>query len=418
MSAFPGSPRLIKGGIVQVDPSSGARSGVIALQYNPDTLTRIAAGAGGRRARAATSRQALRLQRARPSRRSSSRPRSTPPTRSSMPDQNPDTVGSASIPSSPRWRRWCTRRPTALQANDALAARRRARGAADRGAADAVRLGQQPRRAGARHRPVGHRGGVRRHSTRSGRRSASACGSCRSTTSASTTAAARCSWATCATRKRWRPRRRSAAPVRARDWRDLTHARPAAGAARRRRAAADVVPADEPLRRAHRSARLDRRRRQAAGAVPAARGCCRSPSGSRCSTRTPSSRATGATCWPAAPRRPGAVVAARRRERRRRPASSPPPWAAAADHAAGKACRGWVMLDGGVRLPLLIGPLVTGPGGREVDRRGGSLRCTCRLRRHPERLRAHLRVVEALAADTLFLLTGGGTSRSSASSSR
>lgn len=34
------SPRLIKGGIVQVDPASGRTLTVIALQYNPDSLTR------------------------------------------------------------------------------------------------------------------------------------------------------------------------------------------------------------------------------------------------------------------------------------------------------------------------------------------------------------------------------------------
>jgi hypothetical protein len=40
MSGFPGSPRLIKGGIVLVDAVSGAVKRLIALQYNPDTLTR------------------------------------------------------------------------------------------------------------------------------------------------------------------------------------------------------------------------------------------------------------------------------------------------------------------------------------------------------------------------------------------
>jgi hypothetical protein len=40
MSTFPGSPRLLKGGIVLVDPDSGAIERVIVLQYNPDTLTR------------------------------------------------------------------------------------------------------------------------------------------------------------------------------------------------------------------------------------------------------------------------------------------------------------------------------------------------------------------------------------------
>ncbi len=40
MSAFPGSPRLVKGGLVLIDPTSGAVQRVIVLQYNPDTLTR------------------------------------------------------------------------------------------------------------------------------------------------------------------------------------------------------------------------------------------------------------------------------------------------------------------------------------------------------------------------------------------
>ena len=40
MTTFPNSPRLIRGGIVLVDPDSGQVLRVIALQYNPDTLTR------------------------------------------------------------------------------------------------------------------------------------------------------------------------------------------------------------------------------------------------------------------------------------------------------------------------------------------------------------------------------------------
>ena len=40
MSAFPNSPRLVKGGVVLVDPHSGAVQETIVLQYNPDTLTR------------------------------------------------------------------------------------------------------------------------------------------------------------------------------------------------------------------------------------------------------------------------------------------------------------------------------------------------------------------------------------------
>lgn len=40
MTTFPGSPRLIKGGIVLIDPNTGAVQRIIALQYNPDTLSR------------------------------------------------------------------------------------------------------------------------------------------------------------------------------------------------------------------------------------------------------------------------------------------------------------------------------------------------------------------------------------------
>src|SRR6476660_933027 len=40
MSSFPGSPRLVKGGIVTMDPDTSAVRSVIALQYNPDSLSR------------------------------------------------------------------------------------------------------------------------------------------------------------------------------------------------------------------------------------------------------------------------------------------------------------------------------------------------------------------------------------------
>ena len=40
MSGFPNSPRLVKGGIVLVDPDSGAVKRIIVLQYNPDSVTR------------------------------------------------------------------------------------------------------------------------------------------------------------------------------------------------------------------------------------------------------------------------------------------------------------------------------------------------------------------------------------------
>jgi len=40
MTTFPGSPRVLKGGLVLVDPDSGAVRTVIALQYNPETVSR------------------------------------------------------------------------------------------------------------------------------------------------------------------------------------------------------------------------------------------------------------------------------------------------------------------------------------------------------------------------------------------
>lgn len=40
MPSFPGSPRLIKGGIVLVDAETATIQKIITLQYNPDTLTR------------------------------------------------------------------------------------------------------------------------------------------------------------------------------------------------------------------------------------------------------------------------------------------------------------------------------------------------------------------------------------------
>lgn len=40
MTTFPNSPRLIKGGIVLLDPETSAVQRIITLQYNPETLTR------------------------------------------------------------------------------------------------------------------------------------------------------------------------------------------------------------------------------------------------------------------------------------------------------------------------------------------------------------------------------------------
>lgn len=40
MTTFPRSPRLLKGGIVLIDPDTSAVRRIIVLQYNPDTLSR------------------------------------------------------------------------------------------------------------------------------------------------------------------------------------------------------------------------------------------------------------------------------------------------------------------------------------------------------------------------------------------
>jgi hypothetical protein len=56
MTTFPGSPRLLKGGLILIDPVSSAVRRVIVLQYNPDTLSRTlqvqAHSEGGDRAEA------------------------------------------------------------------------------------------------------------------------------------------------------------------------------------------------------------------------------------------------------------------------------------------------------------------------------------------------------------------------------
>ena len=40
MTTFSGSPKLLKGGIVLIDPETAAVQRVITLQYNPETLSR------------------------------------------------------------------------------------------------------------------------------------------------------------------------------------------------------------------------------------------------------------------------------------------------------------------------------------------------------------------------------------------
>ena len=56
MTSFPNSPRLLKGGIVLLDPDTSVVQQIIALQYNPESLSRTlqvqAVGEGGDRSEA------------------------------------------------------------------------------------------------------------------------------------------------------------------------------------------------------------------------------------------------------------------------------------------------------------------------------------------------------------------------------
>ena len=257
---------------------------MIALQYNPDTLTRTlqvqaTGGDGGDRSRGAAAEgrrgrddQARgRDRRHRPARAT----RTATPTRSS----------SASTRSSRRSRRSSTRAPTTCRRTT----RWPRSGALEmlplRGAADAVRLEQAARRAGAGHRPLGHRGGVRRRLNPI-RAKVSLGLRVLSVDDLGFGAPRRHAvhGATCARRRRSPARAGSVALSRARAGGRL-HDRSAAGAARRRRRADDVVPADEPLRRASASTRCDPGDGDAAGAVPAPPARARGRSASRCSTR-------------------------------------------------------------------------------------------------------------------------------------
>ncbi len=103
MNSFPGSAKLLKGGLVVLDVATGAVRHTIALQYNPDTLTRSyqvqGVGAEGQGERG----QPFRFKgRPRRSSRSSSNPISTPPISSSIRSRTQTPCSSASRHSSAR----------------------------------------------------------------------------------------------------------------------------------------------------------------------------------------------------------------------------------------------------------------------------------------------------------------------------
>ena len=393
-------PRLVKGGLVQVDPETGQVLRSIALQYNPDTLTRTlqvqaTSGEGsGDRSRGAAAARAPR------SRRSSSRPRSTPTDALDDPDANPDAVELGIHPQLAALEALVHPRADDLQANDALAGPGRARGAAARGAADAVRLEQAARRPGPRHRPVGHRGGLRRRAEPDPRQGvASACASCRSTTSASSTAAARCSWRTCGTR-RASPGARRRRSSRRWEWR-ASDARSAAGSCSRRGA---VPTTSFPPTSRYAGVGVDglgSRRRRAADRVPAPPVLPAPERLRAAATRYASSRATGATCsrratsatpscgggWPT----PTASIDPRELDRARSAG------ALRITLRRGQSRDGDRCLSP-VRLQLLLGPGRAAAGAAGCPRRAPGGEGRVGLRRDAERLRADVPALEPVAA--------------------
>ena len=157
MATFPNSPRLLKGGIVLIDPETGACSGSSRCST---TRTRSRARCRSRRsARAATARRRCGLK-GRRSRRSSSRRRSTRPISSSSRIRT--RSGAARHSSAARGAgddRLSDQRAAPIEQQPG--AGRHAGDHADGGAADAVHLEQEPRRAGAADRLQRHRRGVR-----------------------------------------------------------------------------------------------------------------------------------------------------------------------------------------------------------------------------------------------------------------
>ena len=91
MPAFPGTPKVLRAGLVVADPTTLAIQRIIALQYNPDSLTRSLTDPRRDRPKLATGWTRC-ASPGRQSKRSSSMPNSTPLINSSFPNQNPNAV--------------------------------------------------------------------------------------------------------------------------------------------------------------------------------------------------------------------------------------------------------------------------------------------------------------------------------------
>ena len=114
----PISPRLLKGGILMLDPDTGIPLGSVILQYNPETPDAEAAAAERRRPGGPVRNPAA--QGAGDRDHHGRRPRSTPPTSSNSPIRIRPPWRSASSRSFRRWRCWSIPRASSLIANEAL----------------------------------------------------------------------------------------------------------------------------------------------------------------------------------------------------------------------------------------------------------------------------------------------------------
>ena len=161
VTGFPGAPKMLRGGLVQLDPNARSLVDVVVFQYNPDTLTRTLqpraiGGEPGDRL------EVLRL--------------TGPPHETIKFDAEIDAADQLENPADSAnqpvvdagtaarpgvLERLITPTSAELLATDALFDQRHARGRADGGTPDRARLGGQASRARAREQPDAHRGGLR-----------------------------------------------------------------------------------------------------------------------------------------------------------------------------------------------------------------------------------------------------------------
>ena len=200
MSGFPGSPRLMKGAIVGIDPFNPLAS-IIIFQYNPDTLTRTlqpqTAAVRGRRARPL---EALRLKGA---------PVETIKldveidATDQLERANPTGRELGIYPQLSALEMLVYPEERAGHRQHGAAGARHDRDHAAGRAVDAVRLGAEAGAAGALTEFTSPRRPTTRASTRSAPRSRSACACSATTTSRSRIRATRCSSRTRSPRRRW-----------------------------------------------------------------------------------------------------------------------------------------------------------------------------------------------------------------------